>query len=246
MLKTADLATIDRLAKEIADSGIASLIVVHGGGSFGHPLAKKHKIRDGYKDQSQLVGFSETHQAMLELNKLVLDALINCNIAAVPVTPSSCIVSKAGRIQQLFDHSLRMLLVKRFVPILFGDTILDEDMGFTILSGDQLVAALAIVFNANKVILGSDVDGLLTADPKTNHSAELIDHINLQELNKMISNVEESKVTDVTGGMLGKVAELIPVAEAGIPILLTNARKKDNIRKALTGEHVVGTLIMGE
>ncbi len=189
------------------------------------------------------MGFSKTHQAMLELNKLVLDALINCNIAAVPVTPSSCIVSKAGRIQLLFDCSLRMMLNRGFVPILFGDTILDADMGFTILSGDQLVATLAIAFNANKVILGSDVDGLLTGDPKIDPSAELVDHINLQELNKMISSIEESKVTDVTGGMLGKVAELVPVAQAGIPILMTNARKKDNIRKALMGENVVGTLI---
>jgi isopentenyl phosphate kinase len=243
LFKTADLDAIDRLAKEIANARVAPLIVVHGGGSFGHPIAKKHKIKDGYKEESQLVGFSETHQAMLELNKLVLDALIHCNIAAVPVAPSSCIVSKAGRIQLFFDCSLRMMLDKGFVPLLFGDTILDEDIGFTIVSGDQLVAALAIAFNAGKVILGVDVDGLHTIDPKTTPSAELIAHINLQELKSIIGNIEESKVTDVTGGMLGKVSELMPVTEAGIPILLTNAGKEDNIRKALIGEKVVGTLI---
>ena len=240
---TPNLATINRLATEIADANVAPLIIVHGGGSFGHPIAKEYKIKEGYREESQLVGFSKTHQAMLELNKLVLDALIDRNIPAVPVTPSSCIVSKDGRIQILFSKAIEMMLQNRFIPLLFGDAILDSNIGFTIISGDQLVAALAIKFKANKVILGVDVDGLHTADPKNNQFAKRISCINLRKLKSFLHNIEKAKETDVTGGMFGKVSEMINVAKAGIQTTITNAGKEKNILKALKGEEVEGTLI---
>ena len=56
---------IVRLAKEVAISKQKSLIIVHGGGSFGHPVAKKYAISEGLKNSNQLIGFSETHQAMI-------------------------------------------------------------------------------------------------------------------------------------------------------------------------------------
>ncbi len=244
--KTPNLGTIQRLAKEVSDADIGSLIIVHGGGSFGHPLAKQHKIKVGYKEPSQIPGFSETHQAMLELNKLVVDALIRRNIAAFSVSPSSFIVTKAGRIQTLCDSALTRLLATGFVPVLFGDVVLDSSIGFTILSGDQLIAFLATKFMAEKIVLGVDVDGLYTADPKTDISAQLIRHIRLQELKGLLHNLEEAKVTDVTGGMLGKMLELIPAIGAGVRAVIVNASKNGNVYKALKGEEVDGTTIEKE
>jgi isopentenyl phosphate kinase len=241
--KTPNLTIINRLATEIADANVAPLIIVHGGGSFGHPIAKEYKIKEGYREESQLVGFSKTHQAMLELNKLVLDALINCNIPAVPVTPSSCIVTKDGRIQILFSNAIEMMLQNGFVPLLFGDAILDNNSGFTIVSGDQLVAALATRFKANKVILGVDVDGLHTTDPKNNQLAKRFSRINMNKLKSFLHNIEKAEGSDVTGGMFGKISEMINVAKAGIRIIITNASKEKNILKALKGEEVEGTLI---
>jgi len=49
--------------------------------------------------------------------------------------------------------------------------------------------------------------------------------------------------TDVTGGMLGKIIELIPAIERGIPALIVNAAKSRNVYKALRGEKVTGTII---
>jgi isopentenyl phosphate kinase len=243
---TPNLDAIKRLAREIAEADVERLIIVHGGGSFGHPLAKQYSIKEGYEEPSQIEGFSKTHQAMLELNKLVVDALIRNNIPAFSVSPSSCIVTKAGRIQIFYDSTLIRLLNTGFVPVLFGDAVLDNNTGFTILSGDQLIAVLATKFNAEKIIIGADVDGLYTADPKTNTSAQLIPHITLRELQALLHNIEEAKVTDVTGGMLGKILELIPAIDAGIQAFVVNAVKEDNVYKALKGERVVGTLIEKE
>jgi len=241
---TPNKRAITRLAGEIKRADVDSLVLVHGGGSFGHPIAKHYGINEGYKDSSQIMGFSKTHQTMTILNKMVIEALINHNIPAVEVQPSSFIVTKSGRIQTMDTKVVEKLLETGFVPVLYGDAVLDSDKGFTILSGDQLVSLLATRLSAKRIIVGVDVDGLYTSDPKKDEfSANLVQHITLQELKKMQLEVSEATVTDVTGGMLGKISELIPAVEAGIQVFIVNASTPDNVYKALKGQKVVGTLI---
>jgi len=241
---TPNLRAIRRLASEISSAQTTPLVVVHGGGSFGHPLAKRFAIKEGYRnDTLQALGFAQTHQAMVALNKLVVDALIQRKIPAVAVSPSSSVVTQSGRIQTMMEEPLKKLLQTGFVPVLYGDAVLDSDLGFTILSGDQLIAYVAMHLNAGRIIVGIDVDGLYTADPKTNSLAKLINHITLKELKEMRQQIEEAKVTDVTGGMLGKIMELMLAAEKSINALIVNAAKPKNIYKALKGEKVTGTLV---
>lgn len=240
---TPNLQAIERLANEISQANVSPLVLVHGGGSFGHPVAKKYGIKEGYKDSSQIMGFSKTHQAMTKLNRLIVDSLINNNIPAVEVQPSSCVVTKSGRIQSIEERPLRKMLEMGFVPVLYGDAVLDSETGFAILSGDQLVSSLAIRLAADRIIIGVDVNGLYTADPKTDSSARLIQHITLEELKNMQHKIEGASVTDVTGGMLGKVLELTPAVERGIRTIIVNAAKPNRIYRALKGEKVVGTII---
>jgi isopentenyl phosphate kinase len=240
---TANIKAIEQLADEISKANIESLILVHGGGSFGHPVAKKYKLTEGYTSPSQVVGFSETHRAMTQLNGLVMDALIGHDVNAVVVQPSSCVVTKAGRIQSMELKPIKRMLKMGIVPVLYGDAVLDSEKGFSILSGDQLVSSLAINFDASRIILGGDVDGLYTADPKSNSSAELISRVTLEELKSKKHEIEGSKATDVTGGMLGKMSELIPAIEHSIPALVVNASKPLRVYKALKQKFVIGTII---
>lgn len=241
---TPNMEAIERLGKEVSKANVSKLILVHGGGSFGHPLAKEYAIKEGFSGSpSQIIGFSQTHEAMVTLNKLIVDALIRHNIPAVSLAPSSFILTKSGRIQHFEDKPLTKFLEMGFVPVLYGDAVLDLEIGFTILSGDQLTAFLASKFSAQKILFGVDVDGLFTSDPKTCSSAQLIPYLTLHELRKMQHKIEESKFTDVTGGMFGKILELTPAVENGIPVIIVNAAKPDNIFKALKGERVLGTLI---
>ncbi|MGD8566227.1 MAG: isopentenyl phosphate kinase [Candidatus Bathyarchaeota archaeon] len=242
---TPDLAAINRLTKEISDVTNEQLIIVHGGGSFGHPLAKQYNIKDGYREASQIQGFTKTHQAMTALNRLVVDALIQKNVVAFPISPSSCIITKNGRIQTFCDSAIVYLLKNNYVPVLFGDVVLDTSIGFTILSGDQLVVSLANKFNAKKIIFGVDVDGLFTADPKTNEGAQLIQSITFNKLGLLINQIEKTK-TDVTGGMFGKIFELTLGSNTETTTLIINAAKEGNIRKALKEEWVAGTMIKNE
>ncbi|HVP26194.1 MAG TPA: hypothetical protein VMT26_00810, partial [Candidatus Bathyarchaeia archaeon] len=46
---------IDRLASEIQRANTNNLVIVHGGGSFGHPIAQRYAIKDGLKEESQKI-----------------------------------------------------------------------------------------------------------------------------------------------------------------------------------------------
>jgi isopentenyl phosphate kinase len=240
---TANMEAIERLADEIFRAQVSQLILVHGGGSFGHPVAKKYNLTAGYGDPSQVAGFSETHRAMTKLNGLVMEALISHNINAVVVQPSSCVVTKAGRIKSMELKPIKRMVNMGIVPVLYGDAVLDSDKGFAILSGDQLVSSLAVNFGAQRIIMGGDVDGIYTADPKTSSSAKLIKRVTLEELKTQKHEIEGAKSTDVTGGMLGKMRELIPAIEANIQTLIVNATKPLRVYKALRGEEVKCTII---
>lgn len=240
---TPNLQAIERLANEISRANVSPLVLVHGGGSFGHPVAEQYGIKEGYRDSSQIIGFSKTHQAMTKLNKLVVDSLINHTIPAVEVQPLSCVVTKSGRIQSMEERPLKKMLEMGFVPVLYGDAVLDSETGFAILSGDQLVSSLAIRLDADRIIIGVDINGLYTADPKIDPSAHLIQRITLKELRNLQHKIEGSKATDVTGGMLGKMLELMPAVERGIRTMIVNATKPNVVYKALKNEKVVGTII---
>jgi isopentenyl phosphate kinase len=241
---TANLSAIVRLTSEISKANVSPLVIVHGGGSFGHPVAKQYEIDEGYKDSSQVMGFAKTHQAMTKLNKLIVDSLINHNIPAVEVPPSSCVVTKSGRIQSMKERPLIKMIEMEFVPVLYGDAVLDSEAGFTILSGDQLVSYLAKRLVADRIIIGVDVNGLYTTDPKTDSSAHLLRHVTLEELKRLQHKIERARTTtDVTGGMFGKMLELTPAVEWGIRAIIVNATKSKRIYSALKGEKVVATII---
>jgi len=245
--KDGDLAAktevINRLAEEVAKANVKNLIVVHGGGSFGHPTAEKHGIKGGFTQDGQRIGFAETHHVMTVLNGLVMDAFVWHEIPAVSITPSSCVITDNGRIKQFEDAALRMLMKMQFTPVLYGDTTVDEKLGFTVLSGDQIVTHLALKFNASKIIMGVDTDGLYDADPKVDKNAKQYQHLTLRELGTIQGRLAKPTVADVTGGMFGKVKELIPAVEKGIPILIVNGCKPNQIYRALSGEKVEGTVI---
>jgi isopentenyl phosphate kinase len=234
---------INRLAGEIQKADTRNLAIVHGGGSFGHPPAQRYAIKDGFKQDSQKIGFSETHHVMTVLNGLFMDSLIWHNVPGVSVTPSSCLFTENGRIKHFEDMPLKMLLKMGFIPVLYGDAVFDTKLGFTILSGDQIVATLAIRFGAKRIIIGVDVDGLCDADPKGERTAKIFEHLTLEELKGLRKRLNKPMGCDVTGGMLGKISELVPAVEQNIRVDIVNATKPNLIYRVLRGEQVEGTVI---
>jgi len=240
----ANRPAIRRLAKEIGESCLPQILIVHGGGSFGHPLAEKYRIKEGFEREEQLLGFCEVRMAMIELNHLIVDALLRRHVPAVPLFPCSYVTTFKGRIQNVELTPFRELLRRGFTPVTCGDAVSDHALGFTILSGDQLISRLSVNLKVGRLVVGVDVDGVFTSDPNINPDADLIERLSLREMKKLVSSLGRSTSTDVTGGMFGKISELIAAVENGIEVIIVNASKPGRLLAALEGQDFVGTRIL--
>jgi len=233
-----------RLAKELSQSR-RPLVVVHGGGSFGHPLAAKYRLAKGFKRKEQRVGITLTRLAMNRLNTEVVYSLYSKNVPAVGVQPSACMVVKNGKIASANLSPIDQMLSIGIVPVLYGDVVFDTARGVSILSGDQLTTYLARKLNVRRVIFGVDVDGIFTANPKVDKNAKLLHEITPSNWKKL-SFSTESKVRDVTGGMKNKVEELLKLAKVGIESEVANALKPGIIARLVKGEKGLGTIVKGD
>ncbi|MCK4779600.1 MAG: acetylglutamate kinase, partial [Candidatus Lokiarchaeota archaeon] len=60
---------VKNVVKQIIDAN-EKLILIHGGGSFGHPLAREYSISKGINSSipNQILGLTKTHQSMIKFN----------------------------------------------------------------------------------------------------------------------------------------------------------------------------------
>ncbi|MFC7226966.1 isopentenyl phosphate kinase [Salinirubellus salinus] len=197
--ETVDETNLERAAAALAD-GPGDLVVVHGGGSFGHHHASEHGVSTT-EGTHEAVGVTDIHGAMKRLNDAVVAALQRAGVPAVPVHPFSLAWRDADGTLHLPADSVRAMLDEGFVPVLHGDVVVHAGRGATILSGDELVVSLAGSLDADRVGLCSDVPGVLddegTVVPRIERFEDVADYLG------------GSEATDVTGGMAAKVRELL-------------------------------------
>jgi isopentenyl phosphate kinase len=225
---------IDNLCLEISKIK-RKVVVVHGAGSFGHPTAKKYNLHLGFKNEEQLKGFIETKKNLQVLNKMVVEYLVKHNALALAFPPSTFILAENKKIKGISIKPLLYALKLGFTPVLHGDIVFDEALGFSIISGDQIIAKLAPKINAEKIIFGCDVDGVFTSDPKKDPEAKLIPLINSENFKTVLKMIKQLEVADVTGGMKGKLIECLNLAKKGIESIIINLTKPENLNNFLNG-----------
>jgi len=241
---TPSTETIARIMKEISTTEDESLIIVHGGGSYGHPLAKLYRLSNGHTNQTQILGFARTRQAMMDLNKIILDSAIENHLPCISVQPSAFIRTRNRRIEDIDLRIVSGLMDLHMIPVMFGDVVLDMQLGFSILSGDQLASRLAIELGAKRMILAADVDGVFDSDPKTNPKAYLMERMTTQDAEALIEREkQDDRGSDVTGRMMGKIKEMLAAVEKGIQVVVLNGCVPGRISNALTGRRTIGTVI---
>ncbi|WP_132060105.1 isopentenyl phosphate kinase [Halorussus amylolyticus] len=220
----------DAIASAMASGDVSDLVVVHGGGSFGHHHASKHGVSktDGSQDAGAAV---EIHAAMKTLNDFVLARLHDRDVPAVPVHPFSVASRDRDGSLDLPTRQVETMLGEGFVPVLHGDVVAHEGSGVTILSGDEAVTAVAQGIDADRVGFCSTVPGVLDDDeaviPEIRSYVEVADYLG------------GSDSTDVTGGMAGKVRALL---DLGAPASIFGP---EALRAFLAGE-TPGTRIDGK
>lgn len=195
-------AIAQQIARFLSKNPNHRVILVHGGGSFAHPIAKKHKLHLRF-DQKNAHGVIEVHNGIKDLNRIFVQELNNVGILALPIHPMSCIRCSEGKIVELDDKILRNMLEHHFVPVLHGDMVTDDEKGIAVLSGDQITAVLGAKLGANGVGFASAERGVY------DEKGDVIPEITPENFGCVKKFIVASKHIDVTGGMLGKVKALL-------------------------------------
>ena len=198
----------DEIAAFLSDATVVDsvddpnqLVVVHGGGSFGHYHAAEHGLSSssGSRDGEAL---TEVHRAMGALNERIVDELHQRGVNALPVRPLS--VAHRDESTLHFDTgAVETMLEEGFVPVTHGDVVAEGGVGGTVLSGDDIVVSLTTTLSPERVGLCSTVPGVL--DEKGNVIERIDSYADVE------SALGGSDTTDVTGGMAHKVKKLLEV-----------------------------------
>jgi isopentenyl phosphate kinase len=217
------------------------LILGHGSGSFGHTVAKKYGTRDGVKTKEQWYGFAEVRFQAADLNRYVMESLLNAGVPAIPFSPSSSMVSNNRKITHHNILAIRRALEAHLLPVVHGDVAFDESLGGTILSTEDVFTFLAEQFSPTRILLAGIEAGVWEDFPAR---TKLVKQIQLADYEKMRADIGGSASTDVTGGMKAKVEEMLALIQKnkGLTVQIFSAVESGDLTRALKGENV-GTLL---
>ena len=197
--ETLDEEHLARAAEAVAGYD-GQLILVHGGGSFGHHHASEHGI-SSEAGSHDAAGALAVHDAMRRLNDAVLAALHERDVPALPVHPLSAAARDADGDLSLSTTPVKTMLGEGFVPTVQADVIAHSGRGVTVVSGDELVVTLAEQVDAERVGLCAGVPGVFDEEGR------IIDRI--ESFSAVREALGGSDATDVTGGMVAKVRALL-------------------------------------
>ena len=232
---TLELPIIEKIAAEIGalyEAGIKNMIILTGVGSPGHFTVLKYALHKGFSgNRSQHMGLLDAQIAVNRLRQSLLEAFFKFNVPVVQVYASSIYESDKMRVVRGDTTNLERFLNIGVIPIISGDMVPDKTMGYSVLSGDQILLDLAKKFQPKKIILGSDVDGLFDSDPKVNPNAQLIPEVTENKIEGLIQQLEGG---DASGQMKGKLIEIKNLLDLGFrDILLLNINKPGVLKKAV-------------
>lgn len=109
---------------------------------------------------------------------------------------------------------------------------------------DNLSALTAVLWNADLLVLFSDIDGVFTDNPKKNPDAELIERVtNISELRTHIIIGEANSFG--SGGMETKLEAAERTTSFGIPMILANGGRKGVLEQLAQGT-MKATLFVGQ
>ena len=215
------------------------LVLGHGGGSYGHILAKKYGAVAGAHPEYGWEGLYKIRESMARMNLLFVQHCGKGGLFPVTVSPFAVAEAVDGVVRRLDVHNIQALLELGQVPLLHGDVIPDSKRGFTIASTEALLEALSRRIRFDRIVMVSDTDGVLGRDGAT------IPRISGGNIKRLAGILAGSGSPDVTGGMRKKVEKLSALVRggrAGSARILRCAKDAKNLCEAILGTGGGGTL----
>jgi isopentenyl phosphate kinase len=220
---TINKTAIDRILKSLLFVKVP-IILVHGGGSFGHYwsiMYDMHSKPERYSSD----GIAVVHESMISLNHIIIKSML----------PFSLILGNKPFMKKIFD--LASMSKDKIIPITYGDIVYRTYHKYSIVSGDELMTIISSVLRPKKVIFAINVDGIYK-DPQTKQVVQTIEEKAL---------IKFSSVNfDITGGMKRKVREALKISLAGMDVHFVNGFKPERLLKIIENKKTEGTVIRGK
>jgi len=211
------LNNVAKAIKTMIDEGVEVSVVIGAGNIWRGKLADSIGIERTTADYMGMLGTI--------INSLALQSALE-NIG-LPCRVLSSIEVRAVCEQYIRRRAVRHLEKGRIV-IFAGGT------GNPFFTTDTTASLRAMEIGAEAVLMAKNgVDGVYTADPKTDPNAEFISEITFKDV-----IARELKVMDLTAVSL--------CMQSGIEIVVFDMQDTENFRKVVTGEKVGTKIIKGE
>ncbi len=207
-------------------------VLVLGAGSFAHPHVLKFGLSGKIHTPKHIEGVQEIHKSVANLAGMMAEELEknSCKTMFCPINALAILDNK--KIVEFNMAPFTNALAHNIMPITIGDMARDITLGYAPLSGDKILSHMGK--RALRAVLVSDMEGVM-ADGK------IIQNITNENFKIWEKHLGGSKNTDVTGGMRGKVLELLEMKAPAI--ILTAGKDGSNLSNALSKKEFIGTRI---
>ena len=219
-------------------------IVIHGGGKrinnkLGELNIKSDFINGLRVTDKNIINIVE--DVLIEFNKEIVNALKDqsCETRRITskeyniiiVKPESDKLGFVGTPTHIKTNVLKEVIKVNEVPVV-APLGLDENNQTFNINADTAAGAIAKKLKARRLIIMSDIEGVLDNDNK------LIPEINTDKINELIKN------ETIFGGMIPKIKNCLDVANNGVKgVVIIDGRKSHSILFELLSDKGAGTLI---
>ena len=233
------LNVIRKLAKELKRITGVSIVLAHGVGSFAHTSSEKYGGKKGYKSKW---GVAKVALDVMEINRIVMNILIEEGIPAVSLRPMSMIITKAGKVKKHLFEIVEEIIGQGLMPVIYGDVLWDKSWKTTIYSGEAILNEIGMYlmqkgYKIDKIVQLGETSGVYDNNGET---IPLITKENWKDIKKYILKKNRS---DVTGGMKHKIENALSVTRKGIDTWIANGIIPNELFNALSGKAIKGTII---
>ncbi|CAN1501649.1 PyrH Uridylate kinase [Caulobacteraceae bacterium] len=206
-----DMETVEAVAqdlKQVADSGVELCLVI-GGGNIFRGLAGAAKGME--RASADYMGMLATVMNALAMQDALERIGVSTRVQSAIPMPTVC--------EPLIRRRAERHLEKKRVVIFAAGT------GNPFFTTDSGAALRAAEMNCDALFKGTSVDGVYTADPKKDKSAQRFDRLTYHDVLS-----RDLKVMDASAISL--------MRENGIPIVVFSIRERGNLMKVLRAEGV--------
>ena len=220
-----------------------SIVVIHGGGPRIKRELDKSNIQSKFikglrVTDEKIINIVE--DVLIDFNKDIVNSLKEKNTEAVSIhTKKNNVIEIVqeseelgfvGKPNKINNDIINNILEKNLVPII-SPLGLKGDQTYNI-NGDTAAGAIAKSLKARRLILMTNIEGVLDKDKK------LVEEVTSSEILKMIED------ETITGGMIPKINTCLDAVNNGVTgVVIVDGRKPHSILFEIFSDKGAGTLI---